>query len=461
MEFKPHDYQKAAIEFALEHPAAGLFLDMGLGKTVVSLSVIEELKNNYLEDIKALVIAPKRVAEDTWPNEHVKWEHLKSLKIIKIMGSPEERQRALRKEGDIYIVTRDNVAWLVDTLGASWDFNTIIVDELSSFKSNKSVRFKKLRKARAKATRIIGLTGTPAPNGYEDLWSQVYLLDRGERLGKTLTEFRKKYFNTLYRHGYNEYELREDAKEEIDKAIGDICISMKARDYLDLKKPLVINRQAKLNKAEMIMYRQMEKDAVLEIEDKDITAFNAAAVTNKLLQLANGAVYTEDRDIIEIHNEKLEVLEELFDEANGEPVLVFYNFKHDKDRILKKFEKMLEKKYGKHKGIRLLDTDQDIKDWNEGKIKMLLAHPASAGHGLNLQAGGHIVIWFGLTWSLELYQQANARLNRQGQKETVRIYHIITEGTVDERVLEVLNGKNIRQEELLKKLKAEVKNEKN
>lgn len=461
MEFKPHEYQKTAIEFALDNPAAGLFLDMGLGKTVVSLSVIEELKNNYLEDVKALVIAPKRVAEDTWPNEHVKWEHLKNLKIVKIMGSPEERQRALRKEGDIYIITRDNVAWLVDILGTSWDFNPIIVDELSSFKSNKSVRFKKLRKARAKATRIIGLTGTPAPNGYEDLWSQIYLLDRGERLGKTLTEFRKKYFNTLYRHGYNEYELREGAKEEIDKAISDICISMKARDYLDLKEPLILNRKAKLNKAEMIIYKQMEKDAVLEIEDRDITALNAAAVTNKLLQLANGAVYTEDREIIEIHNEKLEVLEELIDEANGEPVLVFYNFKHDKDRILKKFEKAFEKKYGKNKGIRLLDTDQDIKDWNEGKIKMLLAHPASAGHGLNLQAGGHIVIWFGLTWSLELYQQANARLNRQGQKETVRIYHIVTEGTVDERVLEVLGGKNIRQEELLKKLKAEVKNEKN
>lgn len=445
MKFIPHDYQKTAIEFALDHPAAGLFLDMGMGKTVSSLTLIEELKNNYLEEVKSLVIAPKRVAEDTWPNEHVKWDHLKDLKIVKIMGSPAERQRALKQEGDIYIITRDNLAWLVDLLGTRWDFNIVIVDELSGFKSSKSVRFKKLRKVRPRIQRLIGLTGTPAPNGYEDLWAQVYLLDRGERLGKTITEFRRNYFITLYRHGYNEYELRPGAKDEIDKAISDICISMKARDYLKLKEPLFINRIAKLDKKEYELYKKMERDAVLELDEKDITALNAAAVSNKLLQLANGAVYTEEREVIPIHEQKLDVLEELIEEANGEPVLVFYNFKHDRDRILKRF-----------KGVRILDTDQDIKDWNAGKIKIFLAHPASAGHGLNLQAGGHIVIWFGLNWSLELYQQANARLNRQGQTETVRIYHIIAEKTVDERVLEVLNGKNIRQEELLKKLKAEI-----
>jgi SNF2 family DNA or RNA helicase len=445
MKFIPHDYQKTAIEFTLDNLAAGLFMDMGLGKTVVSLTVIEELKNNYLEEVKALVIAPKRVAEDTWPTEHIKWDHLTNLKVVKIMGTPKERAAALRQEGDIYIITRDNLAWLVDLLGTTWDFNIVIVDELSGFKSNKSVRFKKLRKVRPRVNRIIGLTGTPAPNGYEDLWAQVYLLDRGERLGKTITEFRRRYFITLYRHGYNEYELRPGAKDEIDAAISDICISMKAKDYLKLKEPLIINRIAKLDKKEFELYKKMERDAVLEIDENDITALNAAAVSNKLLQMSNGAVYTEDRDVIQIHDKKLEVLEELIEEANGEPVLVFYNFKHDRDRILKRF-----------KDVRILDTDQDIKDWNAGKIKILLAHPASAGHGLNLQAGGHIVIWFGLNWSLELYQQANARLNRQGQTETVRIYHIIAEGTIDERVLEVLKGKNMRQEDLLRKLKAEI-----
>lgn len=446
MKFIPHDYQKTALEFVLERPAAGLFLDMGLGKTVVSLTYIEELKNNYLEDIKALVIAPKRVAEDTWPTEHLKWDHLKNLKIVKIMGTSRQREAALKQEADIYIISRDNIAWLVDLLGINWDFNTVIVDELSSFKSNKSLRFKKLRKVRPRIKRIIGLTGTPTPNGYEDLWPQIYLLDRGERLGKTLTEFRRRYFDILYRHGYNEYRLKEGAKDEIDNAIKDICISMKAKDYLKLKEPLFINRRVKLDKKEFDLYKQLERDAVLEIDDKDITALNAAAVTNKLLQLANGAVYADNKDAIEIHNKKLEVLEELIDEANGEPVLVFYNFQHDKDRILKKF-----------KDARMLDTDRDVKDWNAGKIKILLAHPASAGHGLNLQAGGHIVIWFGLNWSLELYQQANARLNRQGQTETVRIYHIITEGTVDEEVLKVLNGKEQRQEALLEALKARIR----
>lgn len=446
MKFTPHSYQEVAKEFALEREASGLFLDMGLGKTAITLSVIEELKNNYLEVIKALVIAPKRVAEDTWTTEHAKWDHLKNLKVIKIMGTPKERTAALDQEGDIYIVTRDNIAWLVNLLGKTWDFDTVIIDELSSFKNHQSKRFKALRKVRPLIKRIIGLTGTPAPNGYMDLWSQIYLLDRGERLGKNITTFRRKYCNTLYRHGYNEYELREGAKEQIDEVIKDICISMKAKDYLNLKEPLYINRLAKLDKKEFNMYKTMERDAVLELEDEDITALSAAAVSNKLLQLANGAIYTEDKEVIEIHNKKLDVLEELIEEANGEPVLVFYNFKHDRDRILKKF-----------KDASLLETEKDIKDWNNKKINILLAHPASAGHGLNLQHGGSIIIWFGLNWSLELYQQANARLNRQGQTETVRTYHIITEKTIDERVLEVLKGKNLRQEELLRQLKAEIR----
>lgn len=444
--FLPHDYQKVAIDFALQNQSSGLFLDMGLGKTVITLTVIEELKNNYLEELKVLVIAPKRVAEDTWTTEYEKWDHLKNLKVVKVIGNSKQRKAALEKEADIYIITRDNIAWLVDFLGKDWDFNTVIIDELSSFKNHQSKRFKALRKVRPFINRIIGLTGTPAPNGYMDLWAQIYLLDRGERLGKTITDYRRRYFNTLYRHGYNEYELRPGAKDKIDEVIKDLCISMKAKDYLKLKEPLYINRIAKLDEKEYKLYKDMERDAVLELADENITALSAAAVTNKLLQLANGAVYTDEQEVIEIHNKKLEVLEELIEEANGEPVLVFYNFQHDKERILERF-----------KDTRVLDTDQDIKDWNNKKIKVLLAHPASAGHGLNLQEGGSIIIWFGLTWSLELYQQANARLNRQGQKETVRIYHIIAEKTIDERVLEVLKGKNTRQEELLRKLKAELK----
>lgn len=447
IKFIPHNYQKVAIDFAIETKASGLFLDMGLGKTVIALTVIEELKNNYLEDIKVLVIAPKRVAEDTWTSEHEKWDHLESLKVVKVMGTPKERTEALDQEGDIYIITRDNIAWLVSLLGKEWTFNFIIIDELSSFKNHQSKRFKALRKVRPFIKRIIGLTGTPAPNGYKDLWSQIYLLDRGERLGKTVTAFRQRYFNTLYRHGYNEYELREEAKEQIDEAIKDICISMKAKDYLTLKEPLYINRRAKLDKKEYKLYKDMERDAVLELEDEDITALSAAAVSNKLLQLANGAIYTEEKEVIEIHNKKLDVLEELIEEANGEPVLVFYNFKHDRDRILQKFKK----------DIRILDTEKDIKDWNHKKIKILLAHPASAGHGLNLQQGGSVIVWFGLNWSLELYQQANARLNRQGQTDAVRIYHIITEKTIDEKVLEVLKGKDLRQEDLLRQLKAEIR----
>lgn len=446
MKYIPHEYQEIAKNFILDKPFTGLFLDMGLGKTITSLTAIEELKNNYFDVNKVLVIAPKRVAEDTWTTEHKKWDHVENLKVVKIMGSPAERAKALTQSGDVYIITRDNVAWLVDTVGKKWDFDTVIIDEISSFKSHTSKRFKKLKTVRPLIKRLVGLTGTPAPNGYMDLWAQIYLLDRGERLGKTITAFRKTFCNTLYRHGYNEYELRPGAKEEIDEALKDICISMKARDYLDMEEPLYINRRAKLDLKEYKMYKTMERDAVLQFENEDITALNAAAVNNKLLQLANGAVYTEDREVIHIHDKKIDVLEELIEEANGAPVLVFYNYKHDKSRIIEKF-----------KGdVRILDTEQDIKDWNDKKIKILLAHPASAGHGLNLQAGGNIVIWFGLTWNLEYYLQANARLNRQGQKETVRIYHIIADKTIDERVLEVIKGKKTTQEELLRRLKAEL-----
>lgn len=416
-----------------------------MSKSVISLTLLELLKNEYLDLEKALVIAPKRVAEDTWPREVKKWDHLKDLKLVEIRGTPKQRLEAIETPGDVYIISRDNLTWLVDELQKIWPFDVVVIDELSSFKSHQAKRFKSLRKVRPKIKRLIGLTGTPAPNGYLDLWSQIYLLDQGERLGKNITAFRRKFCETLYRPGYNEYRLHDWAHADIDKRIADICISMKSKDYLKMEEPQYLKRYARLTEKERRAYKKMEEEALLAFEDGEVAeAFSAAAVLNKLLQISNGAVYTEEEEFKIIHNRKLEVLEELIEEAQEEPVLVFYNFKSDKGRILE----------SKIPGIRTLETEKDIEDWNNKKIPVLLAHPASAGHGLNLQEGGSIIIWFGLNWSLELYQQANARLQRQGQEETVRIYHILTEDTVDEKVLEVLNGKDLRQEDLLRALKA-------
>lgn len=445
MKFNPHDYQEVAKNWILEHKKCGLFLDMGLGKTVTALTAIEILVNDFIEIGKTLVIAPKRVAEDTWPEESKKWDHLDTLTISPVLGNPKERKAALEKEADVYIVTRDNVIWLVDYLKDDWCFDTLIIDELSSFKNHQSKRFKKLKTVTPYFKRVIGLTGTPAPNSYMDLWSEIYLLDRGERLGKNITAYRRRFFNAYNRGQYTEYKLRPGAKEEIDELISDICISMKAKDYLKMEDPILIDVKAKMNKKEKKAYKEMEKEAVAEIGDDKILAFSAAAVTNKLLQMANGAVYNDKKEPIILHDRKLDVLEELVEEAQGENMMVFYNFISDYERIMERFPEAVK-----------LETDKDIKDWNNGKIQMLLAHPASAGHGLNLQYGGSIIVWFGLNWSLELYLQANARLNRQGQENTVRIYRILTEGTIDTKVVNVLNGKNIRQEELLKKLKAEI-----
>lgn len=416
-----------------------------LSKSIISLTVLKSLRDDYLELKKALVVAPKRVAEDTWPREVQKWDHLEDLKLVEIRGTPAQRLKALDQPGDVYVISRDNLAWLVDHYKADWPFNIIILDELSSFKSHQSKRFKQLRKVLPYTDRVIGLTGTPAPNGYLDLWSQIFLLDRGERLGKTITSFRKNYCETLYRPGYNDYRILPGAHAEIDTKLKDLCLSMKSRDYLKLEEPLNLTRFAKLNTKERKVYEEMQKEALLEFEDGDeVVALSAATVLNKLLQISNGSVYLEDGNYKELHDRKLEVLEELIEEAQGEPVLVFYSFKSDKERIMKRVPR-----------VRILETEQDIQDWNDKKIPVLLAHPASAGHGLNLQDGGSIIIWYGLNWSLELYQQANARLNRQGQTETVRIYHILTEGTVDERVMKVLAGKHERQEDLLRSLKAE------
>ena len=444
MKFKARDYQKKAIEWVLQRPASGLFLDMGMGKTVSSLTALEILKNDYFDLGHALVIAPKRVAEDTWLTENALWEHLKDLEIVPILGPLEKRKAALRENGDLYIITRDNVAWLVEYVGKYWPFETVIIDELSSFKNHQSKRFRRLRTVLPLIKRVVGLTGTPSPNSYMDLWAQIYLLDRGERLGKTITAYRSKYFLAIQKGPFTDYKLKEGAAEEINKLIGDLCISMKTKDYLDLKEPVKINRFIRLSEEEFRNYKQMEQEAFLELGDEPIVALAAAAVTNKLLQLANGFIYDADKNINLFHDAKLDMLGEIIEEAGDENLLIFYNFQADKARIQQRI-----------KGVRVLDTDKDISDWNAGKIKVLLAHPVSCGHGLNLQHGGNIVVWFGLTWSLELYQQANARLHRQGQKNAVRIYHILAKNTIDEKVIQVLNGKKIRQEELIRALKAE------
>lgn len=443
--FVPHQYQQYAIDFLLQHEQAGLFLDMGLGKTVITLTALKQLKKKGEID-KTLVVAPKIVAENVWKQEPKKWDHLQDLSFSYILGSPKQREKALKTEADIYVITRDNVAWMVDLLKGNWIFDTLVLDELSSFKNHQSKRFKKLREIRPYVKRVIGLTGTPIPNGYMDLWSEMYLLDIGKRLGKYITEYRRNYFYALNRWSFIEYKLMPGADKIIDQKISDICLSMKAKDYLNLKEPQVIDVTVELSPKEMKAYKEMEREAVLSIDEEVITATSAGIVVNKLLQLANGAIYTRDqKDYKIIHNRKLEALEELVEQAAGENVIVYYTYQHDKERILANFPE-----------ARLLKTEKDVEDWNKGKIKMLVAHPASAGHGLNLQDGGSIAIWFGLNWSLELYQQANARLHRQGQKNTVRIYRIIAENTVDNRVLKVLNGKNMRQEELLEQLRAEV-----
>lgn len=445
--FKLHNYQEYAKDFILENKKCGLFLDMGLGKTVTSLTAIDILMNDYLDIGKVLVIAPKNVAENTWTDEVQKWEHLRGLKVTCISGTAVKRRKALEEEADIYTVSRDNVVWLVDELKKDWKFDTLIIDELSSFKNPSSKRFKKLKTVTPFFDRVIGLTGTPAPNSYMDLWSQIYLLDRGDRLGKNITAFRRQFFNAYSRGMYVEYELKEGAKEKIDDLISDICVSMKAKEYLkDLKEPIIIDYKVKLDNKEFKLYRDMAKEAVADVTENDkVVALSAAVVTNKLLQMANGTVYGDDKKTFKIHKRKLEALDDILEQAQNENILVFYNFQSDLENILSKFPE-----------AKKFEGGEDIRNWNSGKIKMLLLHPASAGHGLNLQQGGSIIVWYGLTWSLELYLQANARLVRQGQKEVVRIYRLVTEHTVDERVIETLNGKKYKQDELLEKLKADL-----
>lgn len=445
MKYKPHIYQEYATKWILDKEKTGLLMDMGLGKTVCTLTAIEELLHNYFDIVKVLVIAPLRVAEETWSSEAEKWNHLKHLKISKILGNEKERRAALITKADIYVINRENVVWLVKECGKYWPFDMVVIDELSSFKSPKSQRFKALRKVRAK--RIVGLTGTPSPNGLMDLWSEIYLLDQGERLGRTVTAYRDQYFipdkrnqNIIF-----SYKPKAEAEDAIYKKLSDICISMKAKDYLELPERIDNVISVKLPKKIEDSYKKFEKELLLPLKDSDIVANNAAVLTNKLLQFANGAVYDENGEALEIHDEKLKALEEIIEVASGKPVLIFYAYKHDRDRLKRYF-----------KNAKELKTSEDIKKWNNGEIEIMLVHPASAGHGLNLQTGGNIIVWFGLTWSLELYQQANARLYRQGQKQNVIIHHLVAKGTMDEDVMKALENKSIGQEALLQAVRARV-----
>lgn len=445
-----HEYQKAAVSHIIDHPAAGLFLDMGLGKTVSTLTAINRLMNVYMEVTKVLVIAPKRVAEDTWTTECGKWDHLKGLRISRVLGTEKKRKAALKEDADIYVINRENVVWLVAQLKGWWPFDMIVIDELSSFKSNTAARFKALRKVRPMSARVVGLTGTPAPNGLIDLWTQMYLLDMGERLEKTITAYRSKYFKPGRTNGQVVFDYKPNSGSEnaIYSRISDICISMKADDYLDLPDLIEIPVEVSMSDRQMRQYEKFEEEQVLKLQDEgDISAVNAAALSNKLLQYANGAVYDADRNIHELHEAKLDALEEIVEAANGSPVLVFYSFRHDVARIMKRLKAYRPKEIG---------GQEDIQAWNEGRIPVMLAHPASAGHGLNLQQGGHIMVWFGLPWSLELYQQANARLHRQGQSQPVRSYAIMTKGTMDADVKKALSGKTDRQDALMEAVKARI-----
>lgn len=447
MKFTPYDYQSRAEEFILQHPKAGVFLDMGLGKTVITLSAIDELINARYEIERVLVIAPKRVAEDTWAREHAKWDHLRQLRVSLVLGTPDRRRRALAAAADIYVISRDNVVWLVDLCrqtGRRWPFDMVVIDELSSFKNPQARRFRALRKVMPGVRRVVGLTGTPSANGLMDLWAQMYLLDGGERLGRTLGAYREKYFRPGARNGYVVYrwDPLPGAQREIERRIGDICISMRSADYLQLPRRIDNVIPVRLTAAEKKQYKTMETEQLLQLgKDENVVALNAAAVMTKLLQIANGCVYTAEGTVARLHRQKLDALLEIVDTTDG-PVLVFYSYRHDLAAIREAIPE-----------ARTLDGAADVTDWNAGRVRVLLAHPASVGYGLNLQAGGHVIVWYGLPWSLELYQQANARLYRQGQDKPVVIHHLLAEGTVDEQVMAALQAKDTGQAALLAALR--------
>lgn len=443
MKYEPHNYQQFATDFILEHPISCLMLDMGLGKTVITLTALWQLALDSFDVSRILVIAPKRVAEDTWPKELSKWEHLSGLDATLVTGTQAEREAALRQQTFLYIINRENVSWLV--ANHPWDFDMVVIDELSSFKSNQAQRFKAMKRVRPLVSRIVGLTGTPAPNSLLDLWPEMYLMDMGRRLGRFIGGFRDRFFTPDKRNReiIYSYKPREGAEEAIYGLISDICISMKAVDYLDMPE-LIMNRvEVSMDSRERKIYDDFQRDMVVSLQGEELDAVNAAALSGKLTQMANGAVYGENRKVLHIHDRKLDALEDLMEAANGKPLLVAYWYEHDLQRIKARF-----------KNARCIDTTQDIDDWNAGKIPLALIHPASAGHGLNLQEGGCTIVWFGLTWSLELYQQLNARLWRQGQKHTVVIHHIVTKGTHDEDVLRALDNKDTRQSALIDAVRA-------
>ena len=449
MIYRPYEYQRRATKFVLEHSECGLLLDMGLGKSIITLTAIQELIDDC-EISRVLVVAPKKVAETTWTTEAAKWDHLQGMKVAKVLGTEKKRKMALAEKADVYVIGRDNFVWLVGLYGGQLPFDVLVIDELTSFKNSKSQRFKAMRIARPSVRRVIGLTGTPAPNGLIDLWGQMYCIDMGQRLGKSVTKYRESHFET---HKWNNIVVRCDVKKGhediIRNSIADICLSMQAKDYLQLPDLLMHTISVEMSSATMAAYNKFEREKVLEFkqehdgETANILANSAAGLMNKLAQLANGAVYDDERNIHEIHNEKVDKLAEIVEAANGNSVLVFYQFKHDIPRITKKL---------KGYRVEVYEDEKQLLDWNAGKIDVLLAHPASTAYGLNMQQGGHYIVWFGTGWDLELFQQANARLHRQGQQHPVTVYKLIGAHTVDERASASLENKKVKQQSLLDSL---------
>jgi SNF2 domain protein len=446
MRYVAHNYQNYAKNFILAHKVSALFLDCGLGKTITTLTAINELMYDSFEISKVLIIAPLRVAQSTWKEEIEKWDHLNLLRYSIAVGDEKERLKALKQNSDIYIINRENVDWLVTKSGIDFNFNMLIIDELSSFKSHTSKRFKSLLKIRPYFERVVGLTGTPSSNGLMDLWAEFRVLDLGERLGRYITHYRNEYFLPDKRNGavIFSYKPQKNAEERIYRRLADMTISMKSTEYLKMPELILNELEINLDEEDQTKYKKFKKEMVMTIQEKEIDAINAASLSNKLIQLANGSIYDEDKKFYEVHNKKLDKLEEIIESANGKPVLVAYWFKADKERIEKRFK------------VREIKTADDIKQWNKGMIDLALIHPASAGHGLNLQSGGSTLVWFSLTWSLELYQQTNARLYRQGQKDTVVIHHLITKNTIDEDIMKSIKRKDKTQEALMKAVKARI-----
>lgn len=452
LKFTPYEYQTYAIQRVIDTPYIALLLEMGLGKTASTLTAIDLLLNDYLEVEKVLVIAPLRVAEDTWAREAAKWDHLRHLRISKVLGTAAQRRRALQQLADLWVINRENVEWIVSEYGDRWPFDMVVVDESSSFKNHQSKRFKALRRVRPFIKRLVELTGTPAPNSLQDLWPQIYLLDQGERLGKTITAFRDRYFTSFTPPGqqFTKYTPKEETEQRLYEAISDIVVSMKAEDWLELPERIDQTVPIRLSGEAWELYRKLERDLLLEYVDADVVAQTAAVLSNKLLQMASGAVYDEERGVKEIHSAKLDALEDIIEAAQGKPVMVFYNYQHSLERIRERFPKARTLRKGK-------DGVEDIRAWNNDEIELLLLHPQSAGHGLNLQESScQTVVWYDQIWSLEAYQQANARVHRQGQTRRIVVKRLVAEGTMDDDAVAALEAKATGQEALMQAVKARI-----